>query len=66
MTTLEIYDERASQCRRDAAVAVLANVRDRCIRSALAWEAMAVQLRVTEAYRADEVVRKAELSMTFK
>lgn len=63
MTTLEIYNERASQCRQEAAVAVLANVRDRCLRSALAWEGMADQLRVTEAYRANEAVRKAELAM---
>jgi hypothetical protein len=66
MTTLEIYNERAARCRHEAALAVLANVKERCIRSALAWEGMADQLRVTEAYRANEAVRKAELALAFE
>jgi hypothetical protein len=63
MTTIEIYSERASQCRDEAAAAVLDNVKDRCLRSAYAWEGMVDQLRVTEAYRANEAVRKAEAAM---
>jgi hypothetical protein len=62
MSTLEIYVERATQCRHNAADTTLANVRERCLRSALAWEAMADRLRVTEVYRANEAVRKAELT----
>jgi hypothetical protein len=66
MTTLEIYSDRAVQCRDEAAVAVLANVKERCLRSAEAWEGMVDQLRVTEVYRANELVRKAELAMAFE
>ena len=60
MSTLEIYIERAIQCRQEAANTTLANVRERSLRSASAWESMADQVRVTDAYRADEAVRKAE------
>ena len=60
MSTLEIYVERAAQCRGEAANTKLANVRERCLRSALAWERMADQLRVTETYRADDAVRRAD------
>lgn len=63
MNTLEYYIARAAQCREEAAIATLANVRERCLRSASAWEGMADQLRVTEAYRADEVARKAEQAL---
>lgn len=62
MSTIEIYSERATQCRDEAAAAVLENVKDRCLRSAHAWESMVDQLRVTEAYRANEAVRKAEVA----
>ena len=58
--TLSMYLERAAQCREEAAQTRLANVRERCLRSAQAWDAMADQLRVTEVYRANEAVRKAE------
>ena len=66
MTTLEIYSERAEQCRGEAAAAVLANVRERCLRSAEAWETIVDQLRATEVYRANELARKAELAMAFE
>ncbi len=60
MSTLEIYIERAAQSRHEAATASLENVRERCLRSALAWEAMADQLRVTQAYKqTNEVARNA-------
>ena len=58
--TLEMYVERAAKCREEAAKTTLANVRERCLRSALAWDAMAAQLRVAEVYRANEAARKAE------
>ena len=60
MSILEMYVERAAQCREQAAETTLANVRERCLRSALAWESMADQVRVTENYRADDALRKAE------
>jgi hypothetical protein len=60
MSTLEFYVERATQCREQAAKTTLANVRERYLRSALAWESMADRLRVAETYRADDAARKAE------
>jgi hypothetical protein len=57
---LDVYVERAAECRRQAEEARLMEVRDRCLRSALAFEAMADRLRTTEAFRADEFARKAE------
>ncbi len=60
MSTLEMYIERAAQCRQEAAKTTLANVRERCLRSAIAWEGMADQLRISETYRANEAARKAE------
>ena len=59
MSTLEMYLERAAQCRHQAANASLTNVRDRALRSALAWEDMADQVRVTEVYQqANEAARR--------
>jgi hypothetical protein len=60
MTLLQTYIDRAAECRRDADAATLANVRDRCLGSALAWENMADRAEETEIYRANEVQRKAE------
>jgi hypothetical protein len=63
MSTVETYVERAAQSREEAAGATLANVRDRSLRSALAWETLAEQLRVTEVYQgANEVARKTILA----
>jgi hypothetical protein len=60
MSLMEIYSERAAECRREAANTTLANVRERCLRSAQAWERMADDLRAAEVYRANEAARKAE------
>ena len=58
MSTLDMYLERAAQCRHEAANSTLRNVRERALRSALAWEGMADQLRVTEVYqRANQAAR---------
>ena len=63
MSTLQMYIERAAQCRQEAASSSLPNVRDRALRSALAWDEMADKLRVTEAYQqANQVARDAALS----
>ena len=59
MSPLETYLERAAVCRREADEATLENVRDRCLRAALAWDEMANRLRQTETYRATEAARKA-------
>jgi hypothetical protein len=60
MTPLQMYIERAAECRREADSANLANVRDRCLGSALAWESMADRAEQTEIYRVNEVQRKVE------
>jgi hypothetical protein len=60
MTLLQTYLDRAAECRREAEAATLANVRDRCLSSALAWESMADRADKTETYRVNEVQRKAE------
>jgi hypothetical protein len=60
MTPLQMYIERAAECRREADSANLANVRDRCLSSALAWESMADRAEQTEIYRLNEAQRKVE------
>jgi hypothetical protein len=60
MTPLQMYTERAAECRRQADAATLANVRDRCLSSALAWEGMADRAQQTETYRSNDAQRKAE------
>jgi hypothetical protein len=60
MTPLQMYIERAAECRRQADAATLADVRDRCLSSALAWETMAERAQQTETYRANDAQRKAK------
>jgi len=60
MSTLKTYIEQAERCREEAARTTLVNVRERCLRSALAWERMADQLRLSQTYRALDTARKAE------
>ena len=59
MSTLEFYNERAAQCRAEAAGSNLLNVRNRCLSAAIAWDDMADRLRKTQTYRAEDAVRKA-------
>jgi hypothetical protein len=58
MNNKEEYRDRAANCRREAEVTNLPNVREQCLRAALAWEVMAARLELSEAYRADEAARK--------
>lgn len=55
----EFYAERAADALRDAEAASLDNVRERCLRSAAAWEAMRVRAARTERNRAETEARKA-------
>ena len=55
---LQFYTERSADCRRDADSTLLANVRQRYLSAALAWDNMAERVRTTEAYRADGAARK--------
>ncbi len=58
----DFYRTRATEARRDADAAALANVRDRCLRAAAAWEVMADRARRTDHLRAEQEARKAAQS----
>ncbi len=58
-TSHEFYLTRASEAERDAAAASLANVRERCLRAASAWQAMADRAARTDRQRAETEARKA-------
>ncbi len=60
MTPLQMFTDRAAECRREADAATLVNVRDRSLGSALAWESMARRAQRSETYRANDAERKAE------
>jgi hypothetical protein len=60
MSTLEFYTARAAQCRAEADLTSLANVRDRCLSAASAWDAMADRVRRTQTYRVEDAARKVE------
>ena len=62
VTQLEFYRARADQARADADAATLTHVRDRCLRSEAAWEALASRAAKSEKLRADEAMRKADSS----
>lgn len=46
-----MYLQRAAEARADAASAVLANVRERCLRAEAAWTVMAERAERTEKLR---------------
>jgi len=57
--TRKFYSERAADARRSAESASLANVRDRHLRAADAWDVMAARLARTERMRAETDARKS-------
>ena len=59
MATLNFYNERAAQCRAEAELTSLANVRERCLSAASAWDSMADRVRRTQTYRVEDAARKA-------
>ena len=54
----DFYSARAAEARADAERAPLENVRDRWLRAATAWDAMAKRVKRTEAYRAEHAAAK--------
>ena len=58
----EFYSARAAEARRDAEAAKLDNVRDRCLRAAAAWEAMAARAERTGTFRAKQEAEKLALA----
>ena len=59
MSTLSFYNERAAQCRAEADLTSLANVRERCLSAASAWDSMADRVRRTQTCRVEDAARKA-------
>jgi hypothetical protein len=57
-TQHEQFTARADEARADARAATLDNVRDRCLRAAAAWEAMAARARRTDVLRAKQIADK--------
>lgn len=56
---LDFFLARASEARRDAEAATLANVRERCLRAATAWDGMAARAEKSEKMRAKAEAEKA-------
>jgi hypothetical protein len=61
---LEFYKARAIEARNDADAAGLDNVRDRCLRAAAAWEAMAARAQRSDNHRARAEAEKAAAAET--
>jgi hypothetical protein len=54
----DFYVARAAEARADAEAATLDNVRDRCLRAAAAWEAMAARAHRSDVFRAKQEAEK--------
>jgi DNA-binding transcriptional regulator YdaS (Cro superfamily) len=59
---LEFYLARAAEARADAEAATLDNVRNRCLRAAEAWDAMAARAHRGDAMRARQEADKRALA----
>ena len=57
----DFFIARAAEARRDADAATLSNVRERCLRAAEAWDAMADRALRSERHREADAARKAAL-----
>lgn len=55
------YLARAAAAYAEAEAAVLDNVRDRCLRSAAAWNEMATQAQHIETLRAERLAKADEV-----
>jgi hypothetical protein len=58
-TTSDFYFGRAAECAAEADAAVLDQVRERCLRSAAAWRAMAERSAKSEEMRVEIARTKA-------
>jgi hypothetical protein len=59
MSEAPLYRARAEECRAQAAETTLQNVRERCLRAAEAWVAMAERGERADALRAAQEKAKA-------
>jgi hypothetical protein len=53
MNQAQFYRNQAREANANAQAATLDNVRDRCLRAAAAWDAMAARVEDTERLRAE-------------
>ena len=63
MSQLDFYRIRAAEAQRDAEAATLANVRDRCLRAAEAWEAMAARAQRSDTFRAKQEAERVAAAL---
>ncbi|HYD36375.1 MAG TPA: hypothetical protein VEA60_02105 [Allosphingosinicella sp.] len=54
----DFYAARAAEARADADRATLDNVRERCLRAASAWDAMAARAHRNDVFRAKQAAEK--------
>ena len=59
MSDAPLFRARAEECRTQADQTSLQNVRDRCLRAAAAWAAMAERGERADAMRAEQEKAKA-------
>ena len=62
-SNLDFYLARAAQARAEAEAATLTHVRERCLRSQEAWQALADRAERSEQMKAAEAERKAEAGL---
>jgi hypothetical protein len=55
MNDLAFYQRRAAEARADAELAVLQNVKERCLRSEAAWNALAERVEQVAKLRAERL-----------
>ncbi|HEX8841408.1 MAG TPA: hypothetical protein VF757_03825 [Sphingomicrobium sp.] len=63
-SNLEFFRARVTQARAEADEATLDHVRERCLRSEAAWQALADKAQRSERMREAEAKRKAEEGLT--
>ena len=62
-SNLEFFRARVTQARAEADEATLDHVRERCLRSEAAWQALADKAQRSERMREAEAQRKAEAGL---
>jgi hypothetical protein len=63
-SNLDFFLARAAQARAEGEEATLDHVRERCLRSEAAWQALADKAKRSERLREEEAKRKAQAGLT--
>jgi hypothetical protein len=63
-SNLDFFLARAAQARAEGEAATLDHVRERCLRSEAAWQALADRAERSERMKEAEAQRKAEAGLT--